>query len=101
MKIKCQCGGLIVDQTDYLSQKGHLIPDKKWFNFWDEIDDAIEGSDEKNAENSCMQLRINNRFKLFWECKDCGRLFVDSANGELIVFKPENRKYNGVLDDES
>lgn len=98
MKIKCECGDLIVDQTDYLSQKGHLIPDKKWFNFWDDIDSAIEDSNEKNAEDSCMQLRINNRSKLFWECKNCGRLFVDSVNGELIVFMPENRKYNGVLD---
>jgi len=96
MKIKCE--GLIVDQADYLSHKGHLIPDKKWFNFWDDIDSAIEDSGEKNPEDSCMQLRIDNRSKLFWECNSCGRLFVDSVNGELIIFMPENLKYNGVLD---
>ncbi|WP_299677007.1 hypothetical protein [uncultured Tenacibaculum sp.] len=38
MKIKCNCGFYIVDNTDSLTNKGYLISDTQWFNFWDAID---------------------------------------------------------------
>ncbi|UTW66576.1 hypothetical protein KFE94_00250 [bacterium SCSIO 12643] len=46
MKIKCVCDNLIIDQTDYLSNKGYLISDLDWFNFWDSIDEAIESTNK-------------------------------------------------------
>ena len=42
MKIKCQCGAVIVDQTDYLPHKAYIIPDQEWFGILDAIDEAIE-----------------------------------------------------------
>lgn len=59
MKIKCSCGFYIVDNTDSLTNKGYLISDTQWFNFWDAIDNAIEktGNTAKEKENACMQLR--------------------------------------------
>ncbi len=32
------------DQTDYLSYKAYLVSDQDWFNFIEEIDEAIEKS---------------------------------------------------------
>ena len=41
MKIVCSCGASIVDQTDYLPHKGHLIPDQEWFAVFDALDADI------------------------------------------------------------
>ncbi|XLS28089.1 hypothetical protein ACJD0Z_12865 [Flavobacteriaceae bacterium M23B6Z8] len=99
MKIKCTCQNIIVDQTDYLKNKGYLISDTQWFDFWDAIDLAIEKSGEtkEDIENACIQLRKQDVFKTLWECTNCGKLFVDGKNGELITYKPDSKKYNGIL----
>ncbi|MCG8330334.1 MAG: CpXC domain-containing protein [Chitinophagales bacterium] len=99
MKIKCTCEHIIVDQTDFLENKGYLIPDTKWFNFWDSIDKAIEesGPSPKEKEAACMQLRKQNIFKMLWECPNCGKLFIDGGKGTLILYSPDNKNYNKAL----
>lgn len=99
MKIKCDCENIIVDQTDYLKNKGRLISDTQWFDFWDSIDDAVEktGNSAREKEEACMQLRKQDLFKTLWECQNCGKLFVDGENGELIKYSPDNKNYNQVL----
>ncbi|MEL6537096.1 MAG: hypothetical protein AAFQ98_16865 [Bacteroidota bacterium] len=99
MKIPCACGHVIIDQTDGLSNKGHLISDTQWFAFWEAIDDAIEnsGPTAKEKEAACMRLRQQNPFKLMWECPQCGRLYVDGAHGEVTIYQPENQVYNQAL----
>ncbi|MGH1336858.1 MAG: hypothetical protein ACRBFS_12100 [Aureispira sp.] len=103
MKIKCTCAHLIVDQTDYLRNKGHLISDTQWFNFWEAIDAAIEqsGDSPKEKKEACMQLRQQRVFKTLWECTHCGNLFVDGENGDLMLYKPENKRYNEALNRKS
>ena len=100
MKIKCTCQNIIHDQTDYLKNKGHLISDIQWFDFWDSIDEAIErsGDSAKEKEEACMELRKQNLFKTLWECPNCGKLFVDQKNGDLFEYSPDNKSYNSVLD---
>lgn len=101
MKIKCSCNNTIIDQTDYLRNKEYLISDTQWFDFWDLIDEAIENpkATKKERENSCMKLRRLNVFKCLWECYHCGKLYIDGKNkGELVLYNPELKKYNGVLD---
>lgn len=99
MKIKCACDNLIIDQTDYLSNKGYLISDLDWFNFWDSIDEAIESTDKtpKEREAMCMQLRKQRIFKTLWECDRCGNLFVNGDDGNLVIYIPDNKNYNQVL----
>jgi hypothetical protein len=100
MKIKCECKNIIVDQTDYLRYKGHLISDTQWFDFWDSIDEAIErsGNSKKEKEAACMQLRKQPFFRTLWECMHCGKLYIEGGNGDLIAYSPDNRQYNQVLD---
>ncbi len=38
MKIECRCGRMIIDQTDCLPYKAHLIPDQEWFQVHDDRD---------------------------------------------------------------
>lgn len=99
MKIKCSCKNIIVDQTDYLKNKGYLISDTQWFDFWDSIDKAIEksGNSNKQKEEIYIQLRRQNLFKGIWECQHCGKIFIDGENGNLIIYTPENKKYNEAL----
>ena len=100
MKIKCNCGSIIVDQTDYLKVKGYIISDTQWFDFWEALDNAIEdsGPNKTDKENAVMRMRQQNVFKTVWECPGCGKLYVDSRDGNLIQYTPESKRYNGVLD---
>ena len=91
MKISCHCEKVIVDQTDYLPNKGHIIPDKEWFSILDAIDDAIEksGSTKKEKENACMEIRriFNKLSKTAWQCSNCGSLYVDKTGHKLDWFQ--------------
>jgi len=100
MKIKCNCGSIIVDQTDFLKHKGHVISDIQWHDFWDAIDHAIEhsGPNKSDKEKAVMQLRQQRLFKTVWECVECGKLYIDSENGNLISYAPDSNGYNAVLD---
>ena len=59
MKINCTCGSMILDNYDYLRNKGRLISDTHWFDFWESIDNAVEksGGSVKEKEYPAMQLR--------------------------------------------
>ncbi len=100
MKIKCSCNNLIIDQTDYLTNKGYLISDTQWFDFWDLIDQAIENpkKTKKERADTCWELRILNVFKGIWECNHCGNLYIDGKDKELILYTPDLKKYHRVLD---
>lgn len=98
MKIKCPCGNIIVDQTDYLRIKGYLISDTQWFDLWDSIDEEIEQSKKTKQEETNFQLKKQKLFRLLWECNNCGKLFIDGDNGDLLTYSPDNMNYNKVLD---
>lgn len=53
MKIKCTCENIITDQTDSLKNKGYLISDIHWFDFWDFINVEIGNS----TKESNIQLK--------------------------------------------
>ena len=101
MKILCTCENIIIDQTDYLKNKGYLISDTKWFNLWDSIDEEIENSANsygRGEESESIQLRMQNLFRTLWECSNCGKLFINGEDGNLILYTPDNENYNRVLD---
>ena len=100
MKILCTCEHLIIDQTDFLKHKGYLISDTQWFDFWDDIDAAIEksGPSAKQKEAAAMHLRRQNIFKILYECTQCGKLYVSGEGNSLIAYTPDSGTYEGVLD---
>lgn len=98
MKIECECGTVIVDQTDGLPHKGHVFGDKDWFDFWDKIDAAIENPPlAENKQETVMRIRQSDMSRLVWECHQCGRLYLEDENHDLLQYVPANHKNNGVL----
>jgi hypothetical protein len=94
VKIGCHCGAVIVDHTDDLPHKGHLIPDQEWFATSDAIDDEVidlvaEGRLNKEAAHRLVLQIIRRPARLMWQCPACGRLYVDSLDGQLRCFVPE------------
>ena len=101
MKINCECGHTIHDSSDALSHKAHLIPDKRWNDIWDKIDDAIEhsGQGAKAKEDACMKLRYEVCPRIIYQCSVCSRLYINDAKNNLHVFFPENTiESKGLLD---
>jgi hypothetical protein len=94
VKIGCHCGAQIVDQSDNLPHKGHLIPDQAWFATFDAIDDEVIDpvAEERLSKEAAYHhaRRIICRFaRLMWQCRECGRLYIDDLDGQLRCFVPE------------
>ncbi len=92
MKITCQCGALITDHADALPHKGHLISDQEWFPVFDGIDSVIDevAAGRSNAEAACMKIRsmLVTASRNIYQCKRCGRLFVDDRQHQMHTFVP-------------
>jgi len=103
MKFVCVCGSVIHDNSDFLACKAHLIPDKKWGEFWNDIDDAIEKTDpsQKAKEAACMRLRTSDYARVVYACSDCGRIYINDSNGHLHGYRPEGETINlTILDND-
>ena len=93
MKIECHCGTLVVDQTDDLPHKAHLIPDQAWNAISDAIDDqvidALDGGhiDRETAYHQARQI-IGRSARMMWQCRSCGRLYLDDQRHQLQCYVP-------------
>lgn len=94
MKMSCRCGAVIVDQTDDLPQKAHVIPDQEWFATYDAIDNEViaplaAGRLGKEAADRLARRAIGRSARLMWPCRVCGRLYIHGCDGQLRCFVPE------------
>jgi hypothetical protein len=80
MKIRCSCGEVIVDQTDYISNKARLIADQDW-------EDFLVGAGNTGKADWSLSRAI-------YQCGACGRLYVDDQDGNLRSFLPEENALN-------
>jgi hypothetical protein len=93
MKIDCHCGAIIIDQTDYLPHKGHLIPDQEWFAIYDAIDEKViaplvGGRLDKETAYRRACFFISNSARLMYQCRECGRLYIDDGQAKLQCYLP-------------
>ncbi len=93
MRIDCSCGATIKDVTDNLPHKGHMIPDQEWFAVFEAIDaqviDALyEGRIDRDRAYTLARRLISRSAELMYQCRDCGRLYVDRRE-RLECFIPE------------
>jgi|SRR6185436_18264011 len=90
MKIGCHCGATIFDSTDGLPHKAHFVSDQDWSDVWDGIEEAIADSGLGDKEDAFMAIRrrIGHLFRLAWQCRTCGRVYMDDQRGELREFLP-------------
>lgn len=98
MKMKCNCGNTILDITDALSYKAHYIPDEDWHEVMEKIDGYIE---ERNQDKGklCMEMRktIIEKTRLIYQCTNCGKIYIEDKEENLIEFNPLNNENTDVL----
>lgn len=95
MKIRCHCGTAIIDQTDDVPNKAHLIPDQDWLATLDAIDAEVllplsGGLIGEDAASMRTRSIIGRAARGVWQCRECGRLYLDGPDGRLRCFAPDD-----------
>ena len=85
MNFACRCGYHFYDGSDNLSFKAHILADEDWNEFVGYLEDAEKPHTEK-IENMGRSLDLLER--CIYQCPECGRLFLESADGSLTMFTP-------------
>ena len=85
MNFACRCGYRFYDGSDNLSFKAHILADEDWNEFVGYLEDADKPHTEK-IENMGRSLDLLDR--CIYQCPECGRLFLESADGSLTMFTP-------------
>lgn len=93
MKIGCECGSTIVDQTDFLPHKASFIPDQELFAVFDALDQEVVdplAAGRLNRDEAYWKSRqiINRASRLMYECRSCGCLYIDDRAGTLQRYVP-------------
>lgn len=93
MKIGCECGAVIVDQSDSLPHKASFIPDQDLFNVFDSLDKEIVerlATGELSPDEAYRNLRtiINKASRSMYQCRECGRLYLDDRTRTLHSYLP-------------
>lgn len=121
-KLKCKCGHIIIDQTDNLKYKGHILPDifvdDVSFNLTDNIDsllDAIKNgkrlewikkhfevppypTDIKESSMIHDLLNLVDKTQDIFECENCGRIAIElGQTNHFEFFRPESDNTKGIL----
>lgn len=103
MWFECRCGERISDTTDCLRHKGHLTPDQDLYVVWDGMDEQIidrVASGQLPVKDAYMVSRniMSSPTRTMYQCFQCGRLYIDGADGNRHCFVPESdRTDKGIL----
>jgi hypothetical protein len=92
MKMRCECGKIITDQTDYLPYKAHFICDQDWFGVFDAIDQIVSdvGAGRMTVDDAQTAVRRTHvtRSRHMYQCSTCGRLLVDDLQRKTNFYAP-------------
>ena len=119
MKIRCECGNIIIDQSDNLPYKAHLIPDthlESIFDGADELSNFIEAI-EKGKRSEWIEKKFGEDYpkeltntaiisdlimsklktRNTYQCENCGRVLIENSAGAFEFFYPEGEEAKGIL----
>jgi 5-methylcytosine-specific restriction endonuclease McrA len=79
-----------LDIADSVAAKAHLIPDQQWLPLFDALDKVIDDVAEKRmkVDSAYMEIRRILKTRPVYQCRECGRLFVDDRQHKAHVFTP-------------
>lgn len=101
MKIPCRCGALLVDSSDDHPHKAHLVSDQDWLTTLDAIDATIElaAGARIDPAAACQRVRevLVPRTRRLWQCRACGRLYVEGRDRQPQCFVPEGASVDREL----
>jgi hypothetical protein len=93
MKFKCECGNVIVDQTDDLSYKAYSYPDQSMEALFAAAERLMQSPAPKtDLEGDRMMDDIVRPIgqRLMYQCPKCGRIYIQGTRGALYCFAPED-----------
>lgn len=95
--LRCKCGYIIHDSSDYISYKGRIMADQDHFDYLDFTAEIIESKypDRKKLVNNCFD-KFTGMTKIIYQCSKCGRLYIEN-NNEIFCFMPENHDNKNIL----
>lgn len=92
MKMRCECGEIITDQTDNLPYKAHFIPDQEWFGMFDAMDRVITDVAAGRTSTEDAHLAILRAHlaasRHMYQCRKCGRLIVADRQRNMNIYSP-------------
>lgn len=95
--LRCQCGYIIHDSSDFLSYKGSIMADQDESDYFDRVEEIIKSDNPNKNSLMCDFLReLGYMTKTIYQCSQCGRLYIED-NNEFFCFRPENHTNNNVL----
>lgn len=108
MKMRCECGEIISDQTDQLPYKAHFIPDQDWDDVCDTINQIIGAVAAGSMTVDDAQMAVLNvhlaKSRTMYQCSKCGRLLVQDAKRNMNIYAPtsdaDSRKILRSRDDD-
>ncbi len=80
-KIVCNCGQIIIDQSDFITNKAHLVADQDYFDLLDEIE---------NREWHDLSIRASKYFSEIFQCSSCNNLII-FKDGKRFDFCPSDK----------
>ena len=80
MKVTCQCGTSIPDQTDALPHKAWFVADQDWF-------DLMETADGLTSHE--IRTTLWPKVRIAYQCRECGRIWLNDKSGRLHSFAPD------------
>jgi hypothetical protein len=120
-KLRCDCGHIIVDQTDNLPYKGMLIRDQDMEPYFDGITTSINAFIEAIKANKReewiasffgkdypaqldnvsilwdIRLRYSKYETTVFQCEACGRVLLEIPYNKYYSFKPYDKPWVKVL----
>ena len=86
MKLRCECGFVIHDNTDYQENKAHFVPDESW----EEMCEKIEGGMSPWDASVMYQRHL-------YQCYECSRIYIENVDGSFTSFKPDADAKFGIF----
>jgi hypothetical protein len=87
-KILCTCGQPIIDQSDFIRNKAHIIADQDYFDLFDEI---------QNKEGSDLAKRATKYFSEIFQCNNCNNIIILKDNKRFDFCPLDKDKSSKIL----
>jgi len=97
-KLLCDCGHVIVDQTDDLPYKAEFIPAQLEEEIFTALEPAI--IDENSMESIAGRVSwvYASRSRSMYQCENCGRILLQRGKkNSFASFVPEDAHGRGIL----
>jgi hypothetical protein len=86
-KLLCNCGQVIIDQSDFIRNKAHIIADQDYFDFFDEIE---------NSKWEELTKRSSKYFNDIFQCCNCNNIIIFKDN-KRFDFSPSDKENSSKL----